>query len=138
MDRVIKQACSAFSIIRRALSANFSSLIISSGFSLIFVTSNLPSTFPSSAVAFTCKSSNESLEYSAIATKVVIKQLLTDDKNRCSGDQIPSTPPSKSGGVATSISSLSSGERNVPNRPSFQDKFTLYLCSSLMRSPVFG
>mgnify|MGYP000211889743 CR=1 FL=1 len=62
-------------------------------------------------------------EYSEIAKKVVIKQLLTAAVNKCSGDQIFGIPLENSGGVATSIQFISlvsvlcsSGEHITPLR----------------------
>lgn len=59
------------------------------------------------AGALQLKRSNESLEFSAMARKVVIRQLLTAAVNKGSGDQILSIPLGKGGGVATSMESFS-------------------------------
>jgi hypothetical protein len=53
-----------------------------------------------------------------------MKQLNTEAVNKCSGDQIPGTPLSNSGGVATSIFNGNVSEDIVPILPSFQFKET--------------
>jgi hypothetical protein len=61
-----------------------------------------------------------SVEFSAMAKKVVIKQALTAATNKCSGDQIPAIPLGNSGGVATSMHIpfmlFNSGEHTMPLR----------------------
>lgn len=71
---------------------------------------------------------NTNFEFSAIAKKVVIRQLLTAAVNKCSGDHIPGIPFGNSGGVATSmqlfVSLFNSGEHIRILRALFQ--FTSY------------
>ena len=64
--------------------------------------------------------------FSAIDKKVVIKQLATAEVNKCSGDQIPSTPFGKGKGVATSMIVESSGEDILPCLSLVHEISTLY------------
>jgi hypothetical protein len=66
-----------------------------------------------------------------MAKKVVIRQLLMDAVNKCSGDQIPGMPLGNSGGVATSMhpfapgeGMVNSGEHIIPLRSLLQLMFT--------------
>ena len=63
---------------------------------------NFPSTCSNFPLELHSKLTKSSLEFSAIAKNVVIKQLLTAAVNRCSGDHIFSIPLGNCGGVATS------------------------------------
>src|SRR5690606_6429405 len=106
----IRQAASDFSTILNALLRSFSFFISTSGIRVISLIINLPSTFSSLPLALALKLSNSSFEFSAIARKVVIRQLLTAATSRCSGDQMPAIPFGNSGGVATSIVDFNAGE----------------------------
>jgi len=63
------------------------------GFNVISVTLNVFSIYSNLPLASQVKDVNFNLDSSVIAINVVIKQLLTAAVNKCSGDQIPSTPP---------------------------------------------
>src|SRR5690606_19016789 len=102
------------------------------GLSTTSVILYLPSTsssFPDDSHRNETKSS---LEFSAIARNVVIKQLLTAAVYKCSGDHVPGMPLGNSGGVATSrqpltnFGSFNSGEQITPFRSAFQMTVTLY------------
>jgi len=75
------------------------------------------STFSNVPTALHESSEKSNLEFSAIARKVVIKQLSTAATNKCSGDQIPSIPFGNSGGVATSIVEFKTGDLTNPFLP---------------------
>jgi len=89
----------------------------------------LPSTFSSFPADLQVNVEKSSLEFSAIARKVVIRQLLTEAVNRCSGDQIPAIPFGNSGGVATSMQAAAyltnSGLQIIPLRSLLQLMSTL-------------
>lgn len=76
-----------------------------------------------------------SFEFSAMERKVVIKQLATAAVNKCSGDQIPSIPLGKFGGVATSNLLFNSGELIVPLRSLFHSY--IYIISVRFHVIVF-
>ena len=99
----IKHARSDLCKTRSARPRYFSSLIVTEGSRRISVIRNLPSTCSNLPLELHLKFENSSFEFSAMAKKVVIKQLLTAAVNRCSGDHIPGIPLENSGGVATSI-----------------------------------
>ncbi len=119
----IKQAASDFSTIRFARSTSFSFLIKTVGFNTISVIRNFPSTFSKIPLDLQLKAENSNFECSAMAKKVVIRQLLTEAVNKCSGDHILGNPLGNYGGVATSIQlaetvlpSFISGELTIPFR----------------------
>jgi hypothetical protein len=125
----IKHALSDRCKILSAFSRSFSCTMVTIGSRIISVIKNLPSTFSSFPTDLQLKSENSNLEFSAIAKKVVIRQLLTAAVNKCSGDQMPGMPLGNSGGVATSIQlfafRFNSGEHIIPLRSWFQFTFTL-------------
>ena len=119
----IRHTSSDFLITRSAFSLSFSFKMVTEGSSKTSVIRNFPSTFSSLPFDLQLNSANSSLEFSAIARNVVIKQLLTAAVNRCSGDQIPEIPLGNSGGVAISMHPLPgeggraiSGEHIIPFR----------------------
>lgn len=121
MELEIKQAASDFSRIRFARSTSFSFLIITVGFRITSVIKNFPSTCSKTPCDWQLNAEYSNFEFSAMARKVVIKQLLTEAVNRCSGDHILGIPLGNSGGVATSIQlaatvlpSFNSGEHSNP------------------------
>src|SRR5690606_8571139 len=125
----IKQAASDFWRIRSARSRSFSSLMFMVGSRITTVIKYFPSTLSSTPLDLQPKPVNSNFEFSAIAKKVVIKQLLTEAVKRCSGDQILGIPFGNSGGVATSMQfaecelpSANSGEHIIPFRSSRQVK----------------
>src|SRR5690606_11169405 len=75
-----------------------------------WVIKNFPSTTSSLICVLHSNLSNSTLEFSAIARKVAIKQLLIAAAYKCSGDQILGTPLGNSGGVAQAMRSSSTGE----------------------------
>ena len=74
---------------------------------MISVIKNLSFTLSSTPIALHSNDVKLSLEFSAIARNVVIKQLLTEAVNKCSGDHIPGMPFGNCGGVATSMQPFS-------------------------------
>src|SRR5690606_4915930 len=89
----IKQAASAFCKIRRALSWPASFDTVTRGIKTTSVISYLPSASASLPLAVEVILLKASFEFSAMARKVVIRQLLMAATNKCSGDQTPSIPP---------------------------------------------
>src|SRR5690606_34739420 len=88
----------------------------------------LPSTISSFPIPLDSKFLKFNLKFSAIARKVVIRQLLIAATNKCSGDQMPGIPFGNSGGVATSIEVFKTSECIVPFRSEFQVNETSYKC----------
>lgn len=132
MEFEIRHAFSDFSIIRSVRSSCNSSVITTSGYNNTSLITNLPSTLSKTPFDSHLKLTNSHFEFSAMAKKVVIKQLLTAAVNKCSGDQIFGNPPGNSGGVATSMQLVSlvsffrnSGEQIMPFRSCVQLIFTL-------------
>ncbi|MNE80380.1 hypothetical protein D3C80_1769430 [compost metagenome] len=74
------------------------------------------------------KLTNSSLEFSAMVKKVLKTQPFMAAINKCSGDQIPSMPFGKSGGVATSILCGKTGELKTPFCLPVHLRFTSYVC----------
>src|SRR5690606_14888405 len=106
--------------------------IVTTGRSIISVMANLPSVLPRIPSAGHSSPRNSRFEFSAIARKVVIKQLLTAAVKRCSGDQMPGIPFGNSGGVATSIFWLRTGEEISPFLSFKYFKSTWYICESII------
>jgi hypothetical protein len=88
----IRQLASVLCNIRKARSRSFSWQIVTAGSRATSVIKNLPSICSKNPVDLQSNDLNSSLEFSAMARKVVIKQLLTAAVNKCSGDQIPGMP----------------------------------------------
>src|SRR5690606_28818674 len=106
--------------------------MVTVGSKITSVIAYLPSSSSKMPFDLQLKPENSSFEFSAMAKKVVIKQLLTEAVKRCSGDQILGIPFGNSGGVATSIQlsgcalpSANSGEHIIPFRSSRQVISTL-------------
>ena len=121
----IKQCCSDFCKTRSAFSRSLSLTIVTVGSRITSVIRNLPSTCSSFPLDLQVKPVNSNLEFSAMDKKVVIKQLATADVNKCSGDQIPSTPFGNCGGVAISTLVDNSGEDILPCLSFVQEISTL-------------
>ena len=125
----IRQAASDFCNTLSALSRSFSSAMVTVGSSITSVIKNLPSTISNLPLLLQLKPVKASLLFSAIAKKVVIRQLLTAAVNKCSGDHTPGIPFGNSGGVATSTQgpalAVISGEHMLPLRSLLQFTSTL-------------
>lgn len=89
----MRHAASAFRNTLSALGTSSSWLMVRCGFSIISLIMYLLPTISSLPYAFDVNLENASLDCSAMARKVVIRQLLTAAVNRCSGDQLLSMPP---------------------------------------------
>lgn len=126
MELEMRHAASDFSRMRTAFSLSSTRSIVTVGSRITSVIRNFPSTFSSLPLEEQRNALNSNFEFSAIARKVVIRQLLTAAVNKCSGDQMPGIPLANCGGVATSkqpcefSEALISGEHIVPFRSWFQ------------------
>ena len=120
MELEIRQAASDFCNTFSAFSLSAMLAMVTVGSCSISVIRYLPSIRSSLPFDLQLKFENSNLKFSAMARKVVIRQLLTAAVNRCSGDHIPGIPFGNSGGVATSMqlleSTFNSGEHINPLR----------------------
>lgn len=127
----IRQADSVFVRTLSARSRSLSLVNVTAGYSNTSDIRSLPSTMSSLPLESHVNDLKFNFEFSAIARKVVMKQLTTAAVNKCSGDQIPGMPFGNSGGVATSIQEFSglananSGEHILPFRSWLQVRLTL-------------
>src|SRR5690606_32783916 len=117
IELVTKQFSFDFSITRKTLSFCSESLSFTFGKRCASVIKNFRSMSSNLMLVLHSKLSNSTLEFSAIARNVVIKQLLIAPAYKCSGDHIFGTPFANSGGVAHSMVLSNTGDDNSPIRP---------------------